>query len=191
MYTWAKGCQRRGWPARDVTRFHLSILLSLHDERSYHTQAQPQDQEWCRQTVCYDVVPDRDRVHRRHSRRLLKEHGSYKDEIVQLQLKHDKFVAEGAEEWDIKNAVRHTVYYRGEPGLTDDGKARMTDESRRMVEDVDERLGASVQDLRDLIVRSLTFAYSSKTEYFTLLRFVRRRSRSWWGARSCSQRTTS
>jgi hypothetical protein len=96
------------WPARDVTRFHLSILLFLHDERSYYTQAQPQDQEWCRQTVCRGAVPDR-RAHRPHSRRLLKEHGSYKDEIVQLQLKHDKFVAEGAEEWDIKNAVRYTV----------------------------------------------------------------------------------
>jgi hypothetical protein len=67
----------------------------------------------------------------------------------------------------------------------------MTDESRRMVEDVDERLGASVQDLRDLIVRPSAFVLSSETECFILLRFVRRRLRSWWGARSCLQRTTS
>jgi hypothetical protein len=37
--------------------------------------------------------------------RLLNEHSSYKDEIVQLQLKHDRLLAEGAEEWDVKNAV--------------------------------------------------------------------------------------
>jgi hypothetical protein len=34
-------------------------------------------------------------------------------------------------------------------------QARMTEESRRMVKDVDERLGSSVQDLRELIVSGL------------------------------------
>ena len=37
--------------------------------------------------------------------RLFKEHKSYVLEEEQQKLKLDKFVADGAEEWDIKNAV--------------------------------------------------------------------------------------
>lgn len=37
--------------------------------------------------------------------RLFKEHKSYVVEEEQQQIKLDKFVANGAEEWDIKNAV--------------------------------------------------------------------------------------
>jgi tubulin-specific chaperone A len=38
--------------------------------------------------------------------RLLKEHNSYRDEATQNELKANKLVADGADEWDVKNAVR-------------------------------------------------------------------------------------
>jgi len=48
----------------------------------------------------------------------------------------DKFVATNADEWDIKN-----------------GK-RMLEESERMITDNNQRLGAAVDELRDLIIQS-------------------------------------
>ena len=39
--------------------------------------------------------------------RLYKEHRSYILEEEQQKIKLDKFVADNAEEWDIKNAVRY------------------------------------------------------------------------------------
>ena len=47
---------------------------------------------------------------------LLKEHQSYKKEVEQQTIKVDKLVADGAEEWDIKNAV--SILIGSAPGLT-------------------------------------------------------------------------
>ena len=41
----------------------------------------------------------------RHFTRLFKEHKSYILEEEQQKIKVDKFVADGAEDWDIKNGV--------------------------------------------------------------------------------------
>jgi tubulin-specific chaperone A len=38
-------------------------------------------------------------------RRLRKEYELYQKELVDQKLKKDKLVADGAEEWDVKNAV--------------------------------------------------------------------------------------
>ena len=38
-------------------------------------------------------------------KRLLKEHQSYRKEVEEQNIKVNKLVADGAEEWDIKNAV--------------------------------------------------------------------------------------
>lgn len=38
--------------------------------------------------------------------RLYKEQNMYRDEVEAQKLKLDKLVADGAEEWDVKNAVR-------------------------------------------------------------------------------------
>ena len=41
---------------------------------------------------------------------LKKEHELYQKELVDQKLKKDKLIADGAEDWDIKNAVRlHTA----------------------------------------------------------------------------------
>ena len=37
---------------------------------------------------------------------LFKEHKLYQDEEAQLKRKLDKFIADNAEDWDIKNTVR-------------------------------------------------------------------------------------
>ena len=37
---------------------------------------------------------------------LFKEHKLYQDEEVELRRKLDKFIADNAEEWDVKNTVR-------------------------------------------------------------------------------------
>ncbi|KII94011.1 hypothetical protein PLICRDRAFT_412855 [Plicaturopsis crispa FD-325 SS-3] len=66
--------------------------------------------------------------------RMAKEHNLYRKEAEDQKLKLDKFVAEGAEDWDIGNATR------------------MLEESHRMITDSSTRLGKAVGDLRDLIV---------------------------------------
>ena len=38
--------------------------------------------------------------------RLTKENGLYRKEVDQLEAKKNKFIADGAEHWDISNAVR-------------------------------------------------------------------------------------
>ncbi|THH30624.1 hypothetical protein EUX98_g3551 [Antrodiella citrinella] len=68
------------------------------------------------------------------AKRLFKEHQTYEKEEVDQKIKLDKFVADGAEAWDIKNA-----------GL-------MLEENKKLVKDVANRLGAAVQDLRELLV---------------------------------------
>ncbi|KAJ6601370.1 tubulin binding cofactor A-domain-containing protein [Mycena vulgaris] len=66
--------------------------------------------------------------------RLKKEHELYQKELVDQKLKKDKLIADGAEEWDIKNA------------------GRMEDESEKMIKDSAARLGKAYGELRDLIV---------------------------------------
>ncbi|KAH6916661.1 tubulin binding cofactor A [Coprinopsis sp. MPI-PUGE-AT-0042] len=66
--------------------------------------------------------------------RLIKENALYKKEIEQGVLKRDKFIAEGAEEWDIKNA------------------GKLIEESEKMVKDTATRLAAGVSDLRALVL---------------------------------------
>ncbi|KAI0815356.1 tubulin binding cofactor A-domain-containing protein [Irpex lacteus] len=68
------------------------------------------------------------------TKRLFKEHKSYVLEEEQQKIKLDKFIADGAEEWDIKNA------------------RKMLEESGKMVKDLAGKLGASVQDLRQLVI---------------------------------------
>jgi hypothetical protein len=41
--------------------------------------------------------------------RLWKEHNMYRQEALQLKAKLDKLVADGADEYDIKNAVGHLL----------------------------------------------------------------------------------
>jgi len=66
--------------------------------------------------------------------RLKKEYELYQKEAVDQKLKKDKFVADGAEDWDIKNA------------------GKMLDESEKMIKDSSERLGKAYGELRDLVV---------------------------------------
>jgi len=68
--------------------------------------------------------------------RLTKEHTLYRKEAEDQQRKLDKFIADGAEDWDIKN-----------------GK-RMMEESNKMIQDSNTRLGKAVGDLRDLVVEA-------------------------------------
>ncbi|KAI0348160.1 tubulin binding cofactor A [Trametopsis cervina] len=68
------------------------------------------------------------------TKRLFKEHKSYVVEEEQQKIKLDKFIANGAEEWDIKNA------------------RKMLEESGKMIQDSTKRLGTAVQDLRQLLV---------------------------------------
>jgi len=66
--------------------------------------------------------------------RLTKEHKLYRKETEVQQRKRDKLIADGAEDWDIKNA------------------GKMLDESNKMILDSADRLEKAVADLRDLIV---------------------------------------
>ncbi|KAI0028584.1 tubulin binding cofactor A-domain-containing protein [Vararia minispora EC-137] len=66
-------------------------------------------------------------------RRLLKENGLYRAEAADNQAKLDKLRADGAEEWDVKNATR------------------LVQESEKMIEDTKGRLGRAVGELRDLV----------------------------------------
>ncbi|KAJ7897372.1 tubulin binding cofactor A-domain-containing protein [Mycena olivaceomarginata] len=62
--------------------------------------------------------------------RLKKEHELYQKELVDQKIKTDKLVANGAEEWDIKNS----------------------EESEKMIKDSEERLGKAYDELRQLVV---------------------------------------
>ncbi|KAG5645346.1 hypothetical protein DXG03_006408 [Asterophora parasitica] len=69
-------------------------------------------------------------------KRLSKEHALYKTEAGQQQQKLDKFVADGAEGWDINNATR------------------MMEEANKMIVDAANRLGKATGELKDLITAS-------------------------------------
>ncbi|KAI0718877.1 tubulin binding cofactor A [Cerioporus squamosus] len=68
------------------------------------------------------------------AKRLYKEHKLYQKEEEDLKRKLDKYIADNAEDWDIKNT------------------RRMMEESGKMIADSAERLGGVVQELRDLLV---------------------------------------
>lgn len=79
----------------------------------------------------------------------------YQKEEEDLQRKLDKHIAENAEDWDIKNTVRGCSDVPQLPALTFVKQRRMLEESGKMITDSAERLGAVVQDLRDLLVRAM------------------------------------
>ncbi|KAI0309201.1 tubulin binding cofactor A [Amylostereum chailletii] len=66
------------------------------------------------------------------AKRLVKENGLYRKELVEATVKVDKLRAEGVEGWDINNATK------------------MMQESEKMVKDASVRMGKAVGDLRDL-----------------------------------------
>ncbi|KAI0715096.1 tubulin binding cofactor A [Earliella scabrosa] len=68
------------------------------------------------------------------AKRLYKEHKLYQKEEEDLKRKLDKYIADNAEEWDIKNT------------------RRMLEESGKMIADSAGRLGAVVQELRELLL---------------------------------------
>ncbi|KAF7337647.1 BHLH domain-containing protein [Mycena sanguinolenta] len=80
--------------------------------------------------------------------RLKKELELYQKELVDQKIKTDKLIADGAEEWDIKNAVH------GRAGANEllACQGKMTDESEKMIKDSTERLAKAYDQLRELIV---------------------------------------
>ncbi|KAF7302987.1 BHLH domain-containing protein [Mycena kentingensis (nom. inval.)] len=66
--------------------------------------------------------------------RLKKEHDLYQKETVDLTMKKDRLVADGADGWDVKNATR------------------MMEESEKMITDTAERLARAYGELRDVVV---------------------------------------
>ena len=92
----------------------------------------------------------------------------YAKENQDQKLKVDKLVASNGDEWDIKNGVRsiHALSLLDPcPKLPKGGppsalawntdlveQKRMLEESERMILDTNKRLGAAVQELRDLVV---------------------------------------
>ncbi|KAJ4468538.1 tubulin binding cofactor A-domain-containing protein [Lentinula lateritia] len=72
------------------------------------------------------------------AKRLWKENTLYRKDTVDLQLKLDKMIADGAEEWDLKNAKR------------------LVEESQKMVIDTSVRMGRAVGELRDVVIKART-----------------------------------
>lgn len=70
------------------------------------------------------------------AQRLSKEYLLYIKEAEQQQAKLAKFVADGAESWDIGNATR------------------MLEESNKMIKDSEGRRDKAVADLQDLVIRA-------------------------------------
>jgi len=68
------------------------------------------------------------------TKRLMKEHNIYRKEAEDQKRKLDKFVDDGAEDWDIKNATR------------------MMEESNRMIKDSADRLSNAVEDLSAIVL---------------------------------------
>lgn len=68
------------------------------------------------------------------TKRLTKENGLYRKEAEALQRKQNKLVADGAEEWDIKNA------------------GKMFDESTKLIADTGNRLEGAVAELEALVI---------------------------------------
>ncbi|KAI5124102.1 hypothetical protein M0805_000916 [Coniferiporia weirii] len=66
-------------------------------------------------------------------KRLFKELSMYRKETVDLRVKVDKFVAEGAEDWDIKNGNN------------------MLNESHKVLDETSTRLKNTATELRELV----------------------------------------
>ncbi|TFK41911.1 tubulin binding cofactor A [Crucibulum laeve] len=79
-------------------------------------------------------------------KRLHKDNVTYQKETEQQKQKLDKFIAQGAEDWDIKNGTR------------------MLEESNKMVNDSATRLGKATGELRDLIVAAKKIEELSQAE---------------------------
>ncbi|CAE6450145.1 unnamed protein product [Rhizoctonia solani] len=71
-------------------------------------------------------------------KRLSKEHNMYRQEALQLKVKHDKLVADGADEYDIKNAKK------------------IWEEGEKMIPDSETRLAKAVIELHELVVYART-----------------------------------
>ncbi|KAF4611402.1 hypothetical protein D9613_004173 [Agrocybe pediades] len=72
------------------------------------------------------------------TQRLAKEAKVYRQETTDLETRLAKLTADGAEEWDIKNATK------------------MVEESKKMIVDVDTRLGKAVDELKSLVSSAKT-----------------------------------
>jgi len=66
--------------------------------------------------------------------RLTKENGLYRKEADELEAKKNKLTADGAEDWDIKNATK------------------MMEESKKLIQDTFTRLEKAAKDLAVLIL---------------------------------------
>ena len=76
----------------------------------------------------------------------------YMKEQEDQRIKVEKFIADNAEEWDIKNGASHDQHYSDiQPRMHLLHKA-MYEESKKMVKDASDRLGKAVIELRDLVV---------------------------------------
>ncbi|KAI0046689.1 tubulin binding cofactor A, partial [Auriscalpium vulgare] len=84
-------------------------------------------------------------------KRLSKEIGLYTKEVEQNRIKVEKFKADGAEDWDIKNGVRTYQSVSSCPLTLWQRKTRLIDESQRMVRDSQDRLGKATEELRVLV----------------------------------------
>jgi len=69
------------------------------------------------------------KIHSGVVQRLTKENGLYRKEADQLEAKKNKFIADGAEHWDISNATK------------------MMEESKKMIQDTSTRLEKAVEVL--------------------------------------------
>jgi len=67
-------------------------------------------------------------------KRLMKEYGLYKKETEEQQIRVDKYIADGKDEYDIKN------------------QKNILAESQKMIPDTQKRLATLVGELRDVVV---------------------------------------
>ncbi|KAG8688234.1 hypothetical protein FRC11_005816 [Ceratobasidium sp. 423] len=79
-------------------------------------------------------------------KRLWKEHNMYRQEALQLKVKHDKLVADGADEYDIKNAASSLALLF----------KKIWDEGEKMIPDSENRLAKAIIELRELVVYART-----------------------------------
>jgi tubulin-specific chaperone A len=82
----------------------------------------------------------------------------YTQEAEDQKRKLDKFIANNAEDWDIKNAVRILVRYVSLSAYVrcQHLQRKMLEESHKMIKDSSDRLGNAVGDLRDIVVWSIS-----------------------------------
>nr|GAT61315.1 predicted protein [Mycena chlorophos] len=126
---------------------HINEVLSV---RAVQTRARPCRVSFCQHSLAIHL--ERENTQTNHemadipalrrqlkikagaTSRLKKEHDMYLKEVDDLKIKKDKLVADGADEWDVKNATR------------------MLEESQKMITDTEGRLAKAYDDLRDAVV---------------------------------------